>query len=207
MDQKAILRGEAMGKEVGIDWEKAFYELAFYLEEEKVKRALEVSRIPDGQFAAAMAEMDRMEGKVKICKDCGREITPDIEVDVGEFKGVCYSCYKMKAKRVCVDFDGVLAQYTGWKGPGIMGEVRPGAFEFLTGLDVLGYVVIVFTTRDPERVNRWLIDNGLIDLVDQITNQKLPAVAYIDDRALRFNGDFQATLVELQRFKPFWREG
>jgi hypothetical protein len=42
--------------------------------------------------------------------------------------------------------------------------------------------------------------------VYDVTSRKLPAHAYIDDRALRFNGDYNETLTELETFKPYWKE-
>jgi len=61
------------------------------------------------------------------CAGCGNEITPETRVDVEEFKNLCYPCYKLKPKHVCVDFDGVLAQYAGRTGPDNLGDPRSGA--------------------------------------------------------------------------------
>lgn len=36
-----------------------------------------------------------------------------------------------------------------------------------------------------------------------ITKRKLPALAYIDDRAIKFNGQWQATLGEIATFKTY----
>lgn len=141
------------------------------------------------------------------CVDCGTEITPENKVDVKEFERICYQCYKLKPKHVCVDFDGVLAQYTGWKGPDHLGTPRPGADEFLKEILNLGMKAIILSTREPEKIRAWLAEWKMSHLVARITNEKPPALVYIDDRALRFRGDFQETLVELQRFVPFWREG
>jgi hypothetical protein len=66
---------------------------------------------------------------------------------------------------------------------------------------------IILTTRQPEKVYAWLRRFYLHRLVDRVTQEKPPALVYIDDRALRFRGSFPETLVELQRFVPFWREG
>ena len=140
------------------------------------------------------------------CAGCGNEITPETRVDIEEFKDLCHPCYKLKPKHVCVDFDGVLAEYDGWKGPDILGDPRPGAKEFLEQINDLGMKVIILTTRDPAAVHSWLIDHGLHDLVDRITRQKPPALAYIDDRAICFKGDFGAVLWNLVRFTPYWRK-
>ena len=143
----------------------------------------------------------------RICREGGKPILAECRVDVKEFEHICYGCYKLKPKHVCVDFDGVLAQYAGWKGPNHLGDPRPGAKEFLEEIRDLGMKPIILTTREPENVYLWLSKWGLKGLVARVTQEKPPALVYIDDRALRFRGNFQETLGELQRFVPFWREG
>ena len=140
------------------------------------------------------------------CAGCGHEITPEIRVDIEEFKDLCHDCYKLKPKHVCVDFDGVLAEYAGWTGPDNLGDPRSGAKHFLQSVNDLGMKVIILTTRDPGKVHSWLIDNGLHDLVDRVTRQKPPAVAYIDDRNIVFRGSFSDALTDLKGFTPYWRK-
>jgi hypothetical protein len=50
---------------------------------------------------------------------------------------------------VCVDLDGVLASYSGWKGVQHIGEPLPGAVEFTRRLVEFARVVI-YTTRCTE---------------------------------------------------------
>ena len=38
----------------------------------------------------------------------------------------------------------------------------------------------------------------------EITNTKCPAILYIEDRALTFNGNFNETLLQVYNFKTFW---
>jgi adenylylsulfate kinase len=112
-----------------------------------------------------------------------------------------------KPKHVCVDFDGVLAQYTGWQGPGHLGDPRPGVEHFLQSIVDLGMKVIILTTREPVAVQFWLIENQLSHFIDRVTREKPPALVYLDDRALCFRGDFGYALEAIKRFKPYWREG
>jgi len=144
---------------------------------------------------------------VDSCSECKTPFTSRNRVDVKEFKHLCYPCYKKKPKHVCVDFDGVLAEYTGWQGPEHLGEPRAGARAFLESIIDLGMRVIILTTRDPNAVHAWLLDYQLHDLVDRVTREKPPALAYIDDRAICFEGDFGAVLWKLVRFTPYWRNG
>ena len=38
-----------------------------------------------------------------------------------------------------------------------------------------------------------------------VTNVKSKAYLYIDDRAIRFDGDFERTLKEIDEFRVYWR--
>lgn len=104
---------------------------------------------------------------------------------------------------VCVDLDGVLNLYDGWKGAEHLADPRPGAGEFIRALAV-HHRVVVFTTRDAARVEAWLIAHQLGGWVSEVTDIKLPAVAYIDDRAVCFRGDFGDTLDAVRGFKAHW---
>ena len=140
-----------------------------------------------------------------ICSECQIELTPEIRVDIEEFKDLCYLCYKKKPKHVCVDFDGVLAEYTGWKGPENLGAPREGVAEFLQAINDLGMKVIILTTRAPLMVKVWLDDLGIDHLVDRVTREKPSALVYVDERGFTFNGDFQETLEAIKHFIPYWR--
>ena len=105
---------------------------------------------------------------------------------------------------VCVDLDGVLNTYTEWVSPEYFHPPREGAREFLRALRDAEYKVVVLTVRWHEWVRAWLIEHNMSDFVDEVTDRKPPAVAYIDDRALCFQGDFGDTLERLRTFKPFW---
>jgi hypothetical protein len=109
---------------------------------------------------------------------------------------------------ISVDIDGVLADYSGTYQEGKIGGAAPGAREFLAELQKLGFLVVVLSTRaeDPEVVWKWLHDNGLDEYVDMVTNKKVPFHIHVDDRTVCFQGDFEQTLGEVRRFKPWWRK-
>lgn len=102
-------------------------------------------------------------------------------------------------KTVCVDLDGVLLTYDGWKGPDHFGEPRPGAAEFMAELRRSAHVV-VFTTRTkadfddrppgstPESLAakvRSHLDGHGIGYDDVYVGQGKPmAACYLDDRAV-----------------------
>jgi ribonucleotide monophosphatase NagD (HAD superfamily) len=109
-----------------------------------------------------------------------------------------------KKDTVCVDLDGVLNLYDGFRGVEHFAEPRLGAAEFLDAIRVRGYKIAVLTTRKRTDVIDWLARVGLLDKIDTVTNEKVPALVYIDDRALCFRGDFDDALEQLKSFKAHW---
>ncbi|HWQ60184.1 MAG TPA: hypothetical protein VN420_03480 [Candidatus Fimivivens sp.] len=109
-----------------------------------------------------------------------------------------------KEKIVSIDFDGVLSLYDGWKGEDVLGDPFPGAKEFVVRLIETGYVPVVFTTRDAARVKPWLQSFGFPDI--EVTDRKYPSLAYIDDRCIRFDGDFSRLTKDLRVFDVYWRQ-
>lgn len=98
-----------------------------------------------------------------------------------------------------LDFDKPLNPYTkGWDG-GQITDLHPtigarGALERL----VKRYRLVVTTARtDHGVVHQALDDWGLSPMIDDVSNIKPPAVAYIDDKGVQFNTWDQA-LVDLQ---------
>ncbi len=104
--------------------------------------------------------------------------------------------------RVCIDLDGVIAKYSGWKGLGNIGAPLPGALEFVSKLAKIADVV-VFTTRcsldpgdqagtivaSPEELRRTVVEwleKHHFPFADVYIGQGKPrAAAFIDDRAIQ----------------------
>lgn len=97
-----------------------------------------------------------------------------------------------------IDFDGVIHAYSlGWQDGTIYDPPVPGALEGLRQL-MENEAVFVFTARDVGAVSSWLLERGFSIRngydgpfwtdrgVLLVTNLKLPARAYLDDRAVRF---------------------
>lgn len=98
---------------------------------------------------------------------------------------------------ICIDFDGVLAQYSkGWQGVAPAEPPVPGAVKFCTMLIELGYKPVVLSSRahpgihsgGAVAIREWLDANGFPEM--EVTHEKIPAFYYIDDRAIRFIGKF-----------------
>lgn len=105
------------------------------------------------------------------------------------------------SKNICVDFDGVLNNYEGWNGVEELYSPSNGAKEFLEEL-YDKYYVIIFTARDVELVEEWLVKYDMP--FNEVTNIKRGAFAYIDDRAICFKGDYNDILNTLSVFKAHW---
>jgi hypothetical protein len=101
---------------------------------------------------------------------------------------------------VCVDFDGTIAPWGDLFG---FPEPLPGAREFLEWLVDTGYTVVIFTSRlstvwhnsegrDPARAILEQVEYlqeyfRRYELpADSVTAEKIPAIAYIDDKALNY---------------------
>ncbi|MFI6495952.1 hypothetical protein [Nonomuraea typhae] len=100
---------------------------------------------------------------------------------------------------IAVDFDGVIHSYTqGWADGTVYDQPMPGAVNGLNAL-MMDYAVYIHTARDIEQVSTWLTTLGFRcrtifegdfwntrDIL-LVTNRKLPASAYVDDRGIRFH--------------------
>lgn len=94
-------------------------------------------------------------------------------------------------RALCLDFDGVLHSYTsGWVGHSeIPDPPVEGAVLACRDLVEAGWVLYVLSSRSDLRpVAAWL---ALWDFPPMaLTRTKPIAVAYVDDRAVRFEGDW-----------------
>ena len=78
---------------------------------------------------------------------------------------------------ISIDFDGVIRDC-------MTDKPVDGVLQALKWLKNKGYRYTICTGRDKlEPVEVWLKKNGIMD---KPTNKKIKAVAYIDDRAIRF---------------------
>ena len=111
----------------------------------------------------------------------------------------------MKNKKVIlVDLDGVLNIYSGNYKESYIPPPKEGAKEFLEELNKK-YNVFIFTSRPQALADVWLKSNKFEGLYEGVTNSKLPAYLYVDDRAICHNGDFKKTLENIETFKVHWK--
>lgn len=112
---------------------------------------------------------------------------------------------------LAIDFDGVLSDYTGWRGHNAPFDPPvEGAFQTLRDYIDNGYDIVVHTSRadsqsQTQRLWAWFKEFGLerryLDHL-AITSTKPAAVMYIDDRAWYFTGTFP-TIQEIKEFKTW----
>lgn len=111
----------------------------------------------------------------------------------------------MYKKTILIDLDGVLNNYNGFQENNIP-QIKEGVEEFLQKLYISNeYEIVLFTTRNLLLVSKWLIENNIDKYFKDITNVKIPAYIYIDDRAIQFNGDFEKLHDEIKNFKVYWK--
>lgn len=115
-------------------------------------------------------------------------------------------------KTVVFDFDGVIHSYTsGWQGETkIPDPPVHGIDRALREIKAAGYEVVIVSTRCSSVFGRIAIENwldmyGLAQLVDRVCKEKPPAIVYIDDRAICFDGDTDTLLDKVQNFKPWYK--
>ena len=93
-------------------------------------------------------------------------------------------------KTLLIDFDRVIHKYSHGFMDGTIYDVPvPGAVEAIKKLQEADYNVMVFTSisqlgsKREKWIRQWLKKQGL---KIRVTHQKYPAIAIIDDRAIRF---------------------
>lgn len=111
-------------------------------------------------------------------------------------------------KTVVFDFDGVIHSYTsGWKGEDIIPDPPvPGVKEVIDELTAQGYEVVVVSSRANSVAGKIAIEKYLKDnhiQVNSISHEKPPAIVYIDDRAICFDGHAETLVEKINNFKPW----
>ena len=103
-----------------------------------------------------------------------------------------------------IDFDGVIHKYTEWNNGKLNNDIIPGAQESITLLKQ-DFEIVIFTSRAINQENSKQYINDVSTRLkdhdvpfDSITAEKLPALAYIDDRGIRFENNWGAVLSKLK---------
>lgn len=114
----------------------------------------------------------------------------------------------MNKKTIAFDFDGVIHKYSkGWQDGSIYDEPVKGIKEVIDQLRE-EYRVVVYSTRCETnegifQITTWLKKYNIT--VDNVCSTKPPAIIYVDDRAINFNGNCEKLIKDIHNFKP-WTE-
>ena len=120
---------------------------------------------------------------------------------------------------ICIDFDGVIHDYKkGWQHGVIYGDVVPGFFEWALEAQKR-FTLTIYSSRSKsaeglmamsfwlkEQIERWKKTGARWDdaFCFEFAHEKPAAFLTIDDRAIRFEGDWSALHPdELLAFKPW----
>ena len=107
-------------------------------------------------------------------------------------------------KTILFDLDGVLNTYDGNYDKTYIPPIREGAHKLIKDLSK-DYKIVIFTTRNSLITSKWVIENGLNDYVENVTNIKEPAYLIIDDRCINFNGDYEILKNKIEKFKVWYK--
>lgn len=115
------------------------------------------------------------------------------------------------SKTVVFDFDGVIHSYTsGWQGITVANDPpTEGIKDAITRIRDDGYNVVVVSARCAESdgletVVNYLASNEIV--VDAVLAHKPPAIVYIDDRAICFDGKPGTLLDQIREFEPWYKK-
>lgn len=113
-------------------------------------------------------------------------------------------------KTIVFDFDGVIHSYTsGWQGIDVIPDPPvPGIKESIAEIRAAGYEVVVVSARTATvdgiyAIGKWMEKHGIE--YDSVSTEKPPALVYIDDRAICFDGKPEKLLNQIQNFKPWYK--
>ena len=116
----------------------------------------------------------------------------------------------MARKTIVFDFDGVILSY---KSKWISEEIIPdepvaGIVDSLKSFCEAHYYIVVCSARAKSEAGvnaiwNYLEKHGMKEYVKEVTHQKPPAIVYIDDRAITFDGHPETLLSKVENFKPW----
>jgi hydroxymethylpyrimidine pyrophosphatase-like HAD family hydrolase len=119
----------------------------------------------------------------------------------------------IKQKTFAFDFDGVIADYHGFKGAEHTSLPIPEVVQTIRNLKSLGHTIVIYSTRGTEILKEYCNKHAIpVDYIND--NPKVPnenkgkpvANVYIDDRSVCFRRQSSDELTEeIINFKPYWK--
>ena len=111
----------------------------------------------------------------------------------------------VKPRTICLDFDGVVHSHMhGWQGEAIIPDPPVHRVDKAIAELRRDYRVVIFSARcrtdeGVEAIRAWLVKHNIE--VDEVCRNKPAAHVYVDDRAVRFSGDWQQTIADINNFR------
>jgi hypothetical protein len=112
-------------------------------------------------------------------------------------------------RTIAVDFDGVIAEYDGWKGFGVLGDPRADVLQALRTLRSEGWKIIINSTRGETELSEYLARHEIhVDEINcnsdyKTSGHKPVADIYWDDRAVCYSGDATKDLEIIRAFRTW----
>lgn len=109
---------------------------------------------------------------------------------------------------VALDFDATLNTYgmantdDEINRPSNLFEPQDGAREFVAKLYSKVGRVVIFSCRNPAEIQEWLKKYRFERHIDAVESYKPKVKVYLDDRGMRFKGDYAKTLEKLRLLEP-----
>lgn len=115
-----------------------------------------------------------------------------------------YEINLKESHAVAFDFDGAIHKYSkGWQDGSIYDEVNVDVLDIIATLQLHNIPCVIMSTRDPQQIKdwwdkQWFSEGIQVKVLDfdtvfyndctclGITNRKIAAQLYIDDRAYRY---------------------
>ena len=116
--------------------------------------------------------------------------------------------FEHEKNNIAVYFDGVIHDFKGWGDGTCYGDPLPGALKAIEELSET-YNVIIFTAKArPDRplvqgktghalVIEWLKKHDVMKYIQEVTHEKPRAKFYIDDKAIKYENNWQEILGEV----------
>ena len=110
-----------------------------------------------------------------------------------------------RIRTVCLDFDGVVHSYqSGWQGEATVADPPIHGVDRAISQLRKDYRVVIYSVRCESDTGRAAIEQWLAKHrieVDEICASKPPAFVYVDDRAIRFTGNWTETIENIHSFR------
>lgn len=120
---------------------------------------------------------------------------------------------------IAIDFDGVIHDYTeGWQDGSIYGNLVPGFFEWVDRTKE-AFRLVVYSSRSKtsagvRQMSEWLMhkhldwcrEHGVTPpgpFLIEFEHEKPAAWVTIDDRVIRFDGDWEAAEISVEALRNF----